>query len=196
MSTIFFFLQLNTIQAKSVLTNDRSLFTYEINNLQFSHDKLNITGWGLLQNTAHFNGQSDHQYSLTLDSGDHQVKINLKKKRKNLNRLIHYRGYKRCLDHSSNRKSCNYDFTHVGFEGVIPLNSLKTNRHYKVFLTLSSKKMKTNYQTSIFYPNDRQVTKSVYDKTYTLKELSKTKTVIVVTHDTDNLERFDKVVQL
>lgn len=148
------YLFVNDVAAESIYTQDRSLFPYELLEIKAEKEDIVLEGFALLRDKHHFISNKSHEYALILKSKNDYFEIPAQHLAYDLSYMMQYRGYPRCSQNRLGAKNCNYYFKNVGFRAKIPINKLKINEEYEVFLKLRSKVLKQDFITALYYPQD------------------------------------------
>lgn len=160
---------MRSIDAEVIEIDDRSVFSYEINDIQMTDRGINIEGWGMLLNAHNFYGSQTHSYTIELISENDRVLISSQTKPISLTSFMAYRGYPNCGSHVQDASLCNYEFNNVGFTTLIPYDKLIPNESYTVYLILNSKVKHQSFKTPLFYPSDQTLQRKVNHLNFKVK---------------------------
>lgn len=154
------------VEADTIDVDDRSVFSYEIRNVQMTDTGISIEGWGMLLESHNFFGEKTHNYQLEFVGEKERFMVPAKLKPISLTSFMAYRGYPKCSGSAKNENRCNYEFNNVGFFALIPYEKFSPDESYTVYLVLNSKVMGQSYRTPLFYPNESNLQKKIGNKNF------------------------------
>lgn len=149
---LFLFVSLNFISVDAAST-DKEHLPYEISSIQALEEGFQIKGWGMISHLQHFR-QYTHYYELVLTSDNHQLfYTSLPLFHDQTETMMQFRTQK-CGEgiYHQDASSCYYDYTHTGFEFVIPYEQLRQDEIYEVDLVIYTYETNMRLSTKLFYP--------------------------------------------
>lgn len=146
---------MSTLHSNANYSNvQRDKLNYEILNVKHNQTSIIIDGWATMPSTQHFKGEDTHNYILELKGQRHEFQLPGSIKSADLTQQLSYRGNPKCNNSILNANNCNYDHKNVGFSFTIPLEKLKANENYELYLKMHAKQANKSYRIPIFYVSE------------------------------------------
>lgn len=146
-----------TILQGHFINVERDKLNYEVLNVQIQDQNLIIDGWATMPDTQHFKDASTHAFELEVTSSNETINIPGTLTNHDLTAQMAYMGNKRCNETVMNTIACNFDNKKVGFRFKIPLNTLKEDQNYKLFLKMHAKQSNHRYRIPLFYASEKDI---------------------------------------
>lgn len=162
------FSSFTSMQTIKAISTTRSQLPYEITSIQFSHNRILIDGWAIVQETQHFQNASTHSYRLIFKGQKSTKTVSGRLQSFSMTELMRYQGIRTCAaqEYYAAESSCNYTYENVGFHFDAALSDFDVTDHYELYLQVEAYSIRQTYEIALFYPQARPVSTMISDYQY------------------------------
>jgi len=164
---LLFLCRVNVNAVNETVVGKEKLY-YEINSITFSNNRINISGWGFINETQHYLNASDHSIEIEFISINNIFRVQTVLNSRDLTSDMLEAGNPTCAANIYNQDAsiCNYSYQYVGFSLSIPLSSFIEKSSYVTYLVFHANNSNLHYKTPLYFPIVSDIVNKLNDYEY------------------------------
>ena len=158
---------------------------YEVTSANLNDEGIALSGWSFIGESQHFNDLNAFEGAILLDNGVEILEFPLNFYKKDITSLMRMENTSKCKENEYNQKAryCYYEYSNVGWNVFIPIESLADNSVYNIYLQMKALNSGQDYKTKIVFATEMQIMNDIARNRVVSLNSSIDNTRVTVNHD-------------